>query len=128
MNCIKCGRETQAEQAFCLDCQLEMEKYPVKPGTYVKLPERREQPGYRRSMKRRTVNTDEQIRVLKHRVRHLTIGLLLCMVIIAGMLYYISSQLMQAHHKPGQNYSVIPATEAQEAAQPEAETTAAPTQ
>ncbi len=111
VNCIKCGRETRGEQSFCEDCVLEMEKYPVKPNTYVKLPERRVPPSYRRSIKRRTVNSEEQIRVLKHKVRRLTMGLLLCLVLMAGMMYYIVTHVMQNHYKPGQNYTVITTTE-----------------
>ncbi len=107
MNCIKCGRETQNEQIFCFDCLAEMEKYPVKPGTAVKLPERREPSVFRRNLKRRTVNTDEQIRILKHKVRQLTIVLVLCLTVIAGMLYYIISDTSSAKRKPGQNYNVI---------------------
>ena len=110
MGCIKCGRDVQGDTLFCQSCQAEMEKYPVKPNTYVRLPERREPSVFRRVVKRRTVNVDEQIRVLKHRVRDLSIGLVLCLILLAGLMYYITTQVMEPKYKPGQNYSVIGAS------------------
>ena len=107
MNCIKCGRETLGEQVFCQECQMVMAKYPVKPGTAVKLPERRETTSFRRTPKRRAVNLEEQVKVLKKRTLHLTIGLILALLMIAAMIYPSISYLMEDHHKPGQNYTVI---------------------
>ena len=40
MGCLKCGRETQQAQVFCPVCQEAMQKYPVKPGTVIHLPQR----------------------------------------------------------------------------------------
>ena len=36
--CMKCGRELKPGAVFCDHCQAEMEKYPVKPGIVVLLP------------------------------------------------------------------------------------------
>ncbi len=112
MGCIKCGRDTQGDQLFCLDCQEEMLKYPVKPNTYVRIPERRNPSGFRRVPKRRTVNAEEQIRLLKRKVRDLTIGMILCLLIMAGLLYFFLPHIVETHYKPGQNYSVVTATTA----------------
>ena len=38
MNCLKCGRTLKDQLVFCPDCQADMEKYPVKPGTPIQLP------------------------------------------------------------------------------------------
>ena len=43
MHCMKCGRDLEPGQVFCEECQAEMKKYPVKPGTVVQLPRRREE-------------------------------------------------------------------------------------
>ena len=67
MYCLRCGRETEEEQAFCLECQKEMAKYPVDPNAVVQLPPRK-QAAPKKPVKRR-VTPEEQIRLLKRRVR-----------------------------------------------------------
>ena len=62
MNCLKCGRETSSEQCFCQDCLLDMEKYPVKPGTVIQLPKRREGSASRKNTKRRSVSLEDQVK------------------------------------------------------------------
>ena len=42
MFCLRCGRETENEQAFCLDCQKVMAAYPVDPNAVVQLPVRKQ--------------------------------------------------------------------------------------
>ena len=110
MNCLKCGRETVSEQVFCEDCLAEMEKYPVKPGTAVKLPERREPSAFRRTVKRRTVPLEEQVKILKSRLYRLLIVLLLSFGVIFLMIPSVVEHLMEDHYKPGQNYNVVVAT------------------
>ena len=44
MNCLKCGREIDAKDVFCPMCLEDMEKYPVKPGTAVHIPARKDEP------------------------------------------------------------------------------------
>lgn len=110
MNCLKCGRETAGEQVFCESCLEEMAKYPVKPGTAVKLPERREPAPFRRALKRRTINPEEQVKTLKKRILHLSIALVLSLVTIAVLIRPAVSHLLEDHYKPGQNYSVVATT------------------
>ena len=105
MNCLKCGRETSSEQSFCQDCLLEMQKYPVKPGTVVQLPKRREGSASRRSVKRRSVSLEDQVKSLKKRIRLLTALLILSFVIIASLVYPAWEYLVKDHFLPGQNYS-----------------------
>lgn len=112
MNCMKCGRETPAEQVFCEDCLLEMGKYPVKPGTVVFLPTRRTHTIPKKPPKKRTVPLEEQIRVLKKRIRSLVIVLLLCVLLILAMIYPTVQYLREDHFKPGQNYTSITVTTA----------------
>ena len=112
MYCLKCGRETAGEQAFCIDCQVVMEKYPVRPGTLVQLPKRKESSAPKKAPKRRTVPLEEQVKTLRNRVRILTILLLVCAVLIAAMVYPSVSYLMDDHFAIGQNYSSVTATSA----------------
>ena len=70
MYCLKCGREVNEDQDFCSDCVTVMEKYPVKPGTAILLPRRREGAALTRpAVRRKTLTADEQIRKLRRRNR-----------------------------------------------------------
>ena len=42
--CLKCGKETAEKAIFCQQCQDDMGKYPVKPGTVIHLPKRQNAP------------------------------------------------------------------------------------
>lgn len=42
MKCMKCGTAISSDQVFCESCRDEMERYPVKPGTPIQLPNRPE--------------------------------------------------------------------------------------
>jgi len=112
MGCLKCGRDTISEQVFCPDCLAEMKKYPVRPGTVVQLPSRKSSTVVKKAAKRRTVPLDDQIRILKKRVRTLTILLILMTVIAAALAVPAVEHLMENHFKIGQNYNTITATEA----------------
>ena len=108
MYCMKCGRELDKEQAFCEDCLLEMEKYPVNPGIAVHLPIRREAPLARKTPKKRTVNPEEQIARLKKRIWFLTGALVVTIAVIIAMInptvqYFIDNYYL----RPGQNYNTI---------------------
>ena len=103
MHCMKCGRETESEQVFCQDCQLEMEKYPVKPGTVVQLPKQQD-PAPKKSGKRRVIPLEDQVKILRKRVKVLT-----ALLAVPTVLYF-----EEEHFLPGQNYSSITVTTASE--------------
>ena len=105
MNCLKCGRETSSEQCFCQDCLLDMEKYPVKPGTVIQLPKRREGSASRKNTKRRSVSLEDQVKSMKKRIRILTVLLILSLAVIASLVYPAWEYLVKDHFLPGQNYS-----------------------
>ena len=109
MYCLKCGREVYEDQVFCSDCIAVMEKYPVKPGTVILLPKRREgNGGSRPTVRRKTLTAEEQIRKLRRGIRNLIIlwvvtFLALCAMSILGISYILEQQDFDL----GQNYSVI---------------------
>ena len=105
MGCMRCGRDVPGEQAFCEDCLLEMEIYPVKPGTAVMLPKRKETPPVRKQPRRKTLSPEEQIRHLKHKARNLTIALLLALLLAALLAVPAWEHLMEDNFLPGQNYT-----------------------
>ena len=115
MNCMKCGREMTQQQAFCEECLAEMEKYPVKPGTVVHLPRRREEntakKGYHR---RKHIQTpEEQVKSLKKMVRVLLVTLLVSTILLAVSGYFALAHLMEEDvvFLPGQNYSSVTSEE-----------------
>lgn len=109
MNCMKCGRDLEPGQVFCVECRAEMEKYPVKPGTVVQLPRRREESSVKKLTRRRTPLTpEEQVKALRKMVRGL-IGLIFVLVALLAVLLYpkVKELLAQETFLPGQNYSSI---------------------
>ena len=117
MNCMKCGRELESDNAFCTDCLLEMEKYPVNSELEVFLPNRQEKnPGRKAQPKRRTVSPEEQIRVLKKRLWFLCGILLVTLALIAAMAYPTVNYFIRGYNlRPGQNYKTVSTTETTEA-------------
>lgn len=109
MNCMRCGREIRDGQVFCPECLAEMEKCPVKPDAPVRLP-RRPDADLRRPVRKKGPSEEEQIRILKKRVRIL--GLLLAAALVVIILLSIPTirNLVEDNINilPGQNYS--PAT------------------
>ena len=110
MYCLKCGRETDDEQAFCLDCQKEMAKYPVDPNAVVTIPVRKQAPP-RKPVKRKTPPED-QIRELKRRVR--LYACLFAVALVAAICLSIPfiRDIGKEKFQIGQNYSTVkPSTE-----------------
>lgn len=52
MKCMKCGTTIPSEQVFCNTCLEDMERYPVKPGTPIQLPNRTEKVSAKTSHKK----------------------------------------------------------------------------
>ncbi len=107
MYCMKCGREVPGEQVFCEECTLEMEKYPVRPGTLVHLPRRQEPSVFRKAPKRRAPSPEEQAKGMRKLIRVLLIALLVCLVVIGLMAYPTMEYLSGSRFQIGQNYSVV---------------------
>lgn len=110
MFCLRCGRETENEQAFCLDCQKVMAACPVDPNAVVQLPVRKQNAPKKTA--RRRVTPEEQIRVLRKRLR-VCAGLLLAAVILIVCLSVpIIRDFGKQKFQIGQNYSTVkPAAE-----------------
>ena len=111
MNCMKCGRDMTQQQAFCEECLAEMEKYPVKPGTVVHLPRRREETGGKKSHNRRKhlQSPEDQVKSLKRMVRVLLVTLLVSTILLVVSGYFTLVHLAEKDvvRLPGQNYSSI---------------------
>ena len=113
MNCMKCGREMDSEQAFCADCLLEMKKYPVNPDIHVHLPVRSQAAAPRKHPTRhRAVNPEEQIKKLKKRVWTLSAVLAVTLALLCTMIYpTVNYYIRHYNRRPGQNYNTVTTTE-----------------
>ena len=113
MGCMKCGRETAENQAFCNSCLEVMKQYPIKPGIAIQLPSHKENPSPKRSPapRRRMPTNEEIIRKLKSRVRVLLILWLVTLVLLAATIYPAVSYVMDLNiWGIGQNYSTFTET------------------
>ena len=107
--CMKCGRELKPGTVFCDGCLAEMEKYPVKPGIVVLLPNQhnshQKQPPRR---KHPAVSPEEQVAKLKKRITSLWMALMLALAVMAALGWYTVTDLLEddeIRFLPGQNYS-----------------------
>lgn len=107
MNCMKCGRETQTGQVFCPDCLEDMKKYPVNPTTTVRLPRRYDPQLAKKQVRRKAVPEEEQIRLLKKRVKLLSWLLAAAVALIIALTIPTVKILVEESISklPGQNYS-----------------------
>ena len=76
MYCLKCGRDTVANKIFCEDCLSGMDRYPVKPGTAIQLPQRTTKVAPKKPVKR-TPTPEEQLADLKRARFWLTVAVVL---------------------------------------------------
>ena len=108
MKCMKCGRDVEPGQVFCPECLKGMEDYPVNPNVTVRIPRRPEPVQNRKASRRRNVSEEEQIRILKKRVRILVWVLVAAVVAIVVLsipaVQYLLKETISS--LPGQNYSV----------------------
>lgn len=110
MYCLRCGRETEDEQAFCLDCQKKMSQYPVDPNAVVMLPVRK-QAAPKKPVKRR-ITPEEQIKLLKRRVRVYACLFIAALVTVMCLSIPLIRDIGKEKFQIGQNYSTVkPSTE-----------------
>ena len=109
MGCMKCGKETADNQAFCEECLEEMAAYPVKPGTPVLLPNRPAAPVVRkhRSHKRQR-KPEEQ---LSHQKKWIVFLCAFCCLLMVALTLSVILNIMLLGNEelpilPGQNYNV----------------------
>lgn len=108
MYCLRCGRETEEEQAFCLECQKEMAKYPVDPNAVVQLPVRK-QSSPKKAVKRKAP-TEEQIKYLKRRLRLYACLFLIAVITSICLSIPLIRHYGSQHFQIGQNYTTVKPT------------------
>ena len=108
MQCMKCGRDVEPGEVFCELCRADMQKYPVKPGTAVVLPQRPERVQPKRPVKKQ-LTYEEQL-AKSRKMNRLLAALLTIYMVIAAVLAYLSLSGYSGDagkYLPGQNYSAI---------------------
>ena len=108
MYCLRCGRETEEEQAFCLECQKEMAKYPVDPNAVVQLPVRK-QSSPKKAVKRKAP-PEEQVKYLKHRMRVCACLFLIALILSICLSVPLIRSYGKQHFQIGQNYTTMKPT------------------
>ena len=108
MKCMKCGRDVEAGQVFCLDCLKGMEDYPVNPNVTVRLPRRPDAGQNRKQTRRKSASEEEQIRMMKVRMRIMFWLLVIALAVIIALTIPAVRYLLEETISllPGQNYSV----------------------
>lgn len=109
MNCMKCGREFEGDQAFCPHCLEQMAKNPVKPDIIINLPRRPDASQKKPASRKRARTPEEQIHRLKKFNRFLIISLCL-MTLLVGVLTLLSIDIfkqLDVQRFLGQNYSTV---------------------
>ena len=88
MQCLRCGKNIPEDTVFCIDCQAEMNKCPVAPGTPVAIPPRPKQ----NKPRPRTASKDEQISRLRMRTKRMAIaiGTLALLLVVSLTILFLS--------------------------------------
>lgn len=108
MFCMKCGKQIQDAEAFCAECLEVMEKYPVKPGTHIQLPNRSDD-GAKKAAQKKTLSTKEQNLRLRKTLRVLSAMLavsLLSLVVTVSLLVH-TAQDRDTKGAIGKNYNTV---------------------
>ena len=87
-----------------MDCQAEMSRDPVKPGTPVFIPVRGDS-GARKQPRRRAPSAEDQLKALRKQVRLLAALLAVAVLVIALLTVPAWKYLFEQRVLPGQNYS-----------------------
>ncbi len=87
MYCLKCGRDTVSNKIFCEECLSNMDRYPVKPGTAVQLPQRTPKFAPKKPAKRMPT-PEEQIAGLKRTRFWLTVIVVLLSITLCLSLLF----------------------------------------
>ena len=111
MNCVKCGRDIGEDQVFCGTCLEEMEQYPVRPGTAIHIPARKEweEPKKSNQKKRPIVSLSEQVLRLKKKVLRLRIIVIVLLLLCGSLCFVIGRTVMELDIQRllGQNYNTV---------------------
>ena len=110
LNCMKCGTEIEGGNVFCGSCLTDMDKYPVKPGTRILLPNHPAPESVKKQPVRKRPPTVAQKlkktqKVLKWVTVALVVSLLMLGFTLSMLIEYVTPKDPQENI--GQNYNTI---------------------
>lgn len=108
MYCLRCGKDTPEKQVFCNSCLDSMDKYPIKPGTSVHLPRKKEAPPAKKAARKfRPVTPEELIVRMRKAIRILALMLAVSLLLLCVAIGMLLQHWQEAPAAPiGQNYTV----------------------
>lgn len=113
MQCLKCGKKAAGKQVFCEECLAVMQKYPVKPGIPIQLPQRGKRPPEKiLPPSLQEPAAEEQLHQLRTMVRWLLGAIAVLSVVLlltAGMLIHTLNQ-NNGSTAIGKNYTTTTST------------------
>ena len=92
MSCMRCGKEIDEGQVFCVECLTDMERHPVKPGTPIQLPPRNNQTAVKRTSFR-LAESKWQDRIF--RLKYIMFWLIVLIVLLTAALVLCVCMLLQ---------------------------------
>lgn len=110
VTCMKCGVDVPEGQVFCEHCLSVMEEYPVKPGSHIHLPKRAfaEDTPKKPGKKKRVPSPEEQIAILRQKVRRLRLTAVILVFILCIITGFLALKIYSDLTTPetGLNYTI----------------------
>lgn len=111
MNCLRCGKETQENQAFCEGCAAELAKHPVAPGTPVQIQKRPVRESENDAQQE--LSPEEANLQLRKLIRWLTavIGAMTLVICILCAILFVNMSNQPTADDIGRNYNTVTPTQ-----------------
>ena len=106
--CLKCGKNTEGKAVFCQQCQEDMSRYPVKPGTVIHIPRRQAIPEKKNELYEEE-DKGRQVMRLQKTTRFLmaTVALFSVLLMIMGFMLVRTLTEEKAAAPIGRNYTTV---------------------
>ena len=111
MYCMKCGKEIKENQVFCEACLVIMDKYPVKPGTHIQIPQRPASTAGKPVFRKRILTPEEQILRLRRSMKYLVVALV-CSILVLCLTVTMLVRTIAVYEENasiGKNYNTVEA-------------------
>lgn len=111
MYCMKCGKEIKENQVFCDACLVVMDKYPVKSGTHIQIPQRPISTAGKPVSRRRILTPEEQFQRLRRSAKYLAIALVCSILVLCLTVTMLVRTIAtyQENASIGKNYNTVEA-------------------
>ena len=110
MNCMKCGTEIANGNVFCESCLEDMNKYPVKPGTRILLPNHPAPEAVKKQpVKKRPLTAEEKLKKTQQVLKWITVALVVSLLLLGYAISMIWKEATPADPQDniGQNYNTV---------------------